>query len=401
VTDFTNLLAVAAAAFAAPLALGLVPGLRVPAVVLELVLGIVVGPDVLGWVEVDDAVRLMALLGLGFILLLAGLELDPDQLRGHRLRLSLLAFALSFAIAVVLALGLRAADLIESPLLVAIIASATSLGVVIPVLVDNGEAETPFGQLVLAACAVADVATIVLLSLFFSGEGSTSFGARLLLLAGFGLFVAAVGVAIARAQRWTGLSAALVRLQDTTAQIRVRGAFLLLVALVFAADRLGIEAILGAFLAGAILRLVDRDEAMTHPELRAKLTAVGYGVFVPFFFVASGLNFDLDSLLHDASAAALVPLFVVVLLAARGLPALVFRRELGPRRTLAAGLLQAVSLGFIVVGTELGMELGLLGRSTGAAFVTAGLVSVIVFPLAATTLLRVTPTVSSATVPAR
>jgi Kef-type K+ transport system membrane component KefB len=369
--------------------------------VLELVLGIVLGPDVLGWVEVDDAVRLMALLGLGFILLLAGLELDPDQLRGHRLRLSLLAFALSFAIAVVLALGLRAADLIESPLLVAIIASATSLGVVIPVLVDNGEAETPFGQLVLAACAVADVATIVLLSLFFSGEGSTSFGARLLLLTGFGLFVAAVGVAIARAQRWTGLSAALVRLQDTTAQIRVRGAFLLLVALVFAADRLGIEAILGAFLAGAILRLVDRDEAMTHPDLRVKLTAVGYGVFVPFFFVASGLDFDLDSLLHDASAAALVPLFVFVLLAARGLPALVFRRQLGPRRTLAAGLLQAVSLGFIVVGTELGMELGLLERSTGAAFVTAGLVSVIVFPLAATTLLRVTRVPRSATVPAR
>jgi hypothetical protein len=229
---------------------------------------------------------------------------------------------------------------VQSPLLIAIIASATSLGVVIPVLEDSGEAGTSFGQLVLAACAVADVATVVLLSLFFSGEGSTTLGARALLLGGFGLFVVAVGVALTRAQRWPGLSMALVRLQDTTAQIRVRGAFLLLVALVFAADRLGIEAILGAFLAGAVLRLVDRDEAMTHPELRRKLrrSATASSCRSSSSRAASPST---SSLLSGGSAAALVPLFVGVLLAARGLPALVFRRELGPRRTLAAGLLQA------------------------------------------------------------
>jgi Kef-type K+ transport system membrane component KefB len=203
-------------------------------------------------------------------------------------------------------------------------------------------------------------------------------------------------------QRWPALSAALARLQDTTAQIRVRGAFVLLVAFVLAAERLGIEAILGAFLAGAVLRVADRDEAMTHPAFRRKLEAVGYGVFVPFFFVASGLTFDLNALLDGGQAAALVPLFVLILLAARGLPALLFLRELGPRRTVAAGLLQAVSLGFIVVGAQLGMELGLIQRSTGAALVTAGLVSVLVFPLVATTLIgrpATTPYAAPATLP--
>jgi Kef-type K+ transport system membrane component KefB len=387
VIDFTNLLIVAAAAFAAPLVLGLVPSLRLPAVVLEIVLGIVLGPSVLGWATVDEPVKLMSLLGLAFLLLLAGLEVELERFRGTLLKLTGLGFVASVAIALVFAVGLDGAGLVSSPLLIAIIGAATSLGVVIPVLKDAGESSTQFGQVVLAGASIADVATIVLLSLFFSGK-SSSFGAKLSLLIAFVALVVAVGVAIAGAQRSTRISAALLRLQDTTAQIRVRGAFALLVGFVVLAENFGLEAILGAFMAGAVLKLVDRDETMTHTHFREKLAEVGFGVFVPFFFIASGLMFDGSALFAKSSTFALVPIFVAMLLTARALPALLYRPLLDGRQVAAAGLLQATSLGFIVVATQIGMQLGLITKGTGAAFVAAGLVSVLVFPLTALSLLR-------------
>ena len=384
---FTNLAIVAAAAFLAPLALGLVPMLRLPAVVLEIVLGIVLGPAALGWVEVDEPVRVMSLLGLAFLLLLAGLEVEFDRLRGRLLRLASVGFLASFGIALAAGLVLDATGVTGAPLLIAIMLSATSLGVVIPILKDSGEAATPFGQLVIAGASIADIATIVLLSLFFSGE-SSGLGAKLVLLGGFAALVAAIGFAVTGVERSMRISSALVRLQDTTAQIRVRGAFVLLAGFVVLADKLGLEAILGAFIAGAVLKLVDRDRAMTHPQFHHKLEAAGFGVFIPFFFVTSGLKFDLHALLASGSTLARVPIFLVALLAARGLPALLYRRLVGARRSVAAGLLQATSLGFFVVAGEIGMELGLISRATGAALIAAGLLSVLLFPLAALVLLR-------------
>jgi Kef-type K+ transport system membrane component KefB len=178
-----------------------------------------------------------------------------------------------------------------------------------------------------------------------------------------------------------------LRLQDTTAQIRVRGAVLLLVAFVALADRFGLETILGAFAAGAILNLVDRD-AMSHPRFRTKLEGAGYGVFIPVFFVASGVRFDLDALTRSASTIAMIPIFLAALLAARGLPALLYRRRIGARRTTVAALLQATSLPFIVAATQIGLELGKIDAATSAALVGAGIISVLLFPLGALTLLR-------------
>jgi Kef-type K+ transport system membrane component KefB len=386
-TSFTNLAIVAAAAFAAPLLLGLVPSLRLPAVVLEIVLGIVLGPAALGWVHVDRPVQVMSLLGLAFLLLLAGLEVEFDRLRGQLLRLASIGFLASFAIALAVGLLLDAAGVTGAPFLIAIMLSATSLGVVIPVLKDSGEAATPFGQLVIAGASIADIATIVLLSLFFS-EQSSGLGSKLVLLGGFAALVAAIAVAVTGVARSMRISAALVRLQDTTAQIRVRGAFVLLAAFVVLADKLGLEAILGAFMAGAVLKLVDHDQAMTHPQFHRKLEAAGFGVFVPFFFVTSGLKFDLDALFASGSTIARVPIFLVALLLARGLPGALYRRLVGVRRSIAAGLLQATSLGFFVVASEIGMELGLISRATGAALIAAGLLSVLLFPLSALVLLR-------------
>ncbi len=374
-------------ALAAPLALGLFPRVRLPAIVLEIVLGIVIGPQVLGWVSIDTPIQVMSLLGLAFLLLLAGLEVEYERFRGHLLRLTAIGYAISFALALLIGLGLHAAGLVKSPLLIGIVLSATSLGIVIPVLKDAGQVGSPFGQLVVAGASIAEIATIVLLSLFFSGEAS-GLGVKLLLLGLFGLFVLAVGVAVVGVEQSMRISATLLRLQDTTAEIRIRGSFLLLAVFVVLAERLGLEAILGAFLAGAILKLVDRDQMLTHPQFRQKLEAVGYGVFVPVFFVATGVGFELNALFANATTLARVPIFLAALLAARGMPALVYKSLTTRRQALAAALLQATSLSFLVVAGQIGVQLDLIRPAAYAALVAAGLLSVLLFPLTALTLLR-------------
>ena len=384
---FGGLAIVAAAALAAPLALGLFPRIRLPAIVLEIVLGIVIGPQVLGWVSIDTPIQVMSLVGLAFLLLLAGLEVEYERFRGRLLRLTALGYAISFGLALLIGLGLYASGLVKSPLLVAIALSATSVGIVIPALKDAGQVGTSLGQLVVAGASIADIATTVLLSLFFSGEAS-GIGVKLVLLGLFGLFVIAVGVGIIGAERSRRISAALLRLQDTTAEIRIRGSFLLLTLFVVLAKRLGLEAILGAFLAGAIVKLVDRDQTMTHPQFRQKLDAVGYGVFVPVFFVATGVGFDLNALFANATNLARVPIFLAALLVARGLPALVYNSLTTHRQTLAAALLQATSLSFLVVAGQIGVQLDLLRPAVYAALVAAGLLSALLFPLTALTLLR-------------
>jgi Kef-type K+ transport system membrane component KefB len=290
---FDNLLIVVAVAFAAPLVLGFFPSVKLPSVVLEIVAGIVIGPSVLGIVEVDESVEVIAVIGLAFLLFLAGLEIAFDRLRGQVLRLTLVGFAVSFAIAVLVSLLLKGTGLIETPLLVAIILCATSLGVLIPVLKDAGEISSTFGQLVVAAGTIADFGAVILLSIFFSGEGGV--GSTLLLIGSLALLAGVVFIAVKTAERSRLIRDDLVRLQDTTAQIRVRGAVVLLVGFAAIADSLGLETILGAFMAGAILSLLDRDQAMTHPDFRRKLEAVGFGIFIPVFFVSSGVNYDLDA----------------------------------------------------------------------------------------------------------
>jgi Kef-type K+ transport system membrane component KefB len=387
--SFTSVAVVAAVALVAPLALGL-SGLRLPSIVVEILLGIAVGPQALGWATRDEPVEVLSLVGLAFLLLLAGLEVDYDRFRGRLLRLTALGYVVSVAIALVIGLALKAGDLVRSPLLVAIMLSATGLGIILPILKDAGETATPFGQVVIAGASIAEVVPIVLLSLFFSGEGGVGAGA--VLLATFAVFVLAVGAAIFAAEHSMRLSLTFMRLQDTTAEIRVRGAFLLLIVFVVLASRFGLEAILGAFLAGATLKLLDRDDAMSHTFFRRKLEAVGFGVFVPFFFVATGLRLDVESLFASGSALARVPIFLGALLVIRGLPALLYWPLVERREQLfAGGLLQATSLSFLIVAGQLGVDLELISAVNYTALVAAGLLSVIVFPLVALGLLRRQP----------
>src|SRR4051812_4172092 len=384
--SFTGLLLVPAVAFGAPFVLGLFPRVRLPSVVAEIGAGILLGPSVLGWVHVDQTIQVVATLGLAFLLFLAGLEIDFARLRGPVLKLTALGYAMSFGIALAVAGGLKAAGLADAPLLIAITLSATSLGVLIPVLKDAGQSGSTLGQVVIAAGSIADFGAIILLSVFFTGEGGT--GSTLLLIGSLLALAAVVLVGVRGAERSRRIRSDLLRLQDTTAQIRVRGAMVLLIAFAAIAEQLGLEAILGTFAAGAILTLLDRDQVMTHPQFRRKLEAIGFGLFIPAFFVTTGIRYDLDALLASASTVLMVPIFLAALLMVRGLPAILYRRLLGARDAAIAGLLQATSLPFIVAATAIGLDLGVIDAATSAALIAAGLLSVVIFPATGLALLR-------------
>src|SRR5919109_807221 len=285
--SFVNLLAVVAIAFAAPFLLGFVPRLRLPAVVVEILAGIAVGPALLGWVRVDVPIQILSVLGLAFLLFLAGMEIDLQRLRGRTARL-------------------------------------------------------------------AGFGAVILLSLFFSGQASSPLS-KLILLAGFAIVIVLLVVGVTRVARMVRISALLLRLQDTTAEIRVRAAIVLLIAFVALAERLGLETILAAFLAGATVRLIDQDQFRTHPNFPVKLEAIGYGFLIPVFFVSSGLQFDLRALFSSPSTLLRLPLFLAALLVVRGLPALLYRAVIQSDQLLAAALLQATSLPFIVAATAIGL----------------------------------------------
>ncbi len=385
--SLTGLVLVAAVAFLAPFLLGLAPKVRLPAVVLEILAGIAIGPSGLGWVEPDVAIEVLALLGLAMLLFLAGMEVEPERFRGRILGQSLGGFAVSIGAGTAIGFGLKAVGLVGNPLLFAIALSATSLGLIIPVLKDAGQTGTPLGQLTITASSIADFAAVILLSLLFSREGSGP-GATLLLLGAFAVLAAAIGFGIAEAGRSSRVSQALLRLQDTTAEIRVRGAILLLVGFAALAEHLGLEVILAAFIAGAVLKLVDKDVMLTHPHFRLKLEAIGYGFLIPVFFISSGLRFDAGALFDSASSLLRVPVFLAALLIVRGLPALSYIKTIGRKGTVVAALLQATSLPFIVAATQIGVELGAISEQNSAALIGAGLLSVIVFPTTALGLLK-------------
>jgi Kef-type K+ transport system membrane component KefB len=384
--SFDNLFVISLVGALAPLVLGYLPRVRVPSVVLEIVAGVILGPSVLGWVEADLPVEILALIGLAFLLFLSGLEIDATRLRGRLLRVALLGYVVSLAIGVPIGAGLDAAGWVSAPVLVIIALSATSLGLVVPVLKDAGKADGEVGQTTIVAATVADFAAIVLLSLLFSSSDGSA-GSRIVLLVVFTLLVIGTGLGLGRVGMSMHLGSVLQRLQDTTAEIRVRLAVVLLVAFTALAERVGLESILGAFLAGVLISVVDRDSA-GHPHFRTKLEAVGFGFLVPVFFVTSGVRLDLEGLVESPSALLRVPVFLAALLLMRGLPALMYVRTMGRRPALAAALLQATSLPFIVAASQIGVEIGRLSEVTAAAMVTAGLLSVLVFPTIALGLLQ-------------
>jgi Kef-type K+ transport system membrane component KefB len=384
--SFNSVLIIAGVAVLVPVVLGMMPRLPVPGAVLEVVAGILIGPSVLGWVRVDAPVQVLSDLGLGMLLFLAGLEIDVDALRGPLFRLAGSAFAVSAGLALLCGYAFQLAGQATHALLLAIILMSTSAGVLLPLLKDAREDASEFGQLVMTAAALAEIVPIMLLSLFFSAAAKTVQD-QLVSLAIFLALLVLLGLLLARVRRLAGLDRLMNRLADRSAQLRVRAALTLALACGVLAYRFGFASILGAFAAGLLVRLIEISGRTPHPQFQIKLEGIGFGFLIPIFFITTGVEFKLKELLTNPVALAEVPLFLAALLLVRGLPALLYRHRTGTRRAAAAGLLQATTLTFVIVATQIGLATGKISPTSAASLLAAGLLSAALFPAGALRLL--------------
>jgi Kef-type K+ transport system membrane component KefB len=378
--DFTGLLVVAVVAFVAPLLAGLVPRRLVPPVVLEVLLGLAVGPQGLGWVKPQGAVELLYLMGLGFLLFLAGQDIDPKHFADPMIRVTSLAYVISLAVAFPVALALTSLASGSADLrLIALSLTSSSLGILVPVVRDAGEINTDFGQLSVLAGTVGEFSSLLLLTVLFSADAKST-PEQILYVAIMGVAALLTGVGLYALWRSGTMASVLKALDDTTSQLRVRGAFVVLLIFAGLAHGFGVDSLLGAFVAGVVLRVADRDNRPNIEVFQAKLDAIGFGFLIPVFFVVTGVQFDVDALFRHSSALELVPVLVIAILVVRGTPALLYRRRLGTRPAIALGLLQATTLTFPVVVAEVGLSLNLLSQATAAALIGASLLSVLIFP---------------------
>jgi Kef-type K+ transport system membrane component KefB len=385
--SFTNVMAVGAIAVVAPLVAAAIPKVKVPGIVIEFALGVIVGPDVLGWVTIDEPLDVLSLLALGFLLFIAGTEVEVKSLRGTLLTKAIAGYALGLSIAFVLAFTLGAADVILTPSLVAVILSATGLGVVIPILRGANLTTTRAGQTILIVATVAEFTAVLLLALFF-GEGDSGVLTNLLIV----FLYAVVAIVLWLFLRWIEQRPRFMRqieqMEGGTVQIRIRFALLILFVFLVLSQRFGLESILGAFAAGIVLgdlRRADRHDPAS--SFWPKVEALGFGFLIPVYFVVGGIRFDLSSLIDSPAAMLRVPLFLVLFLVVRGVPALLFRRDLGTRTTAALALLSATSLSFVITATDIGVRIGKLRDINATALVGAAVLAMVIFPLVAQSLL--------------
>jgi Kef-type K+ transport system membrane component KefB len=383
--DYGGLLVVAVAAFVAPLLARQIPRRLVPPVVLEVVVGILIGPQVLDLVKPRGAAEVLYLLGLGFLLFLAGLDVRPERFRGPTFRLAGSAFLVSAVLAVPVAFGLRAIASGADVRLLALCLVASTLGVLVPVLRDAGEITTDFGQLMVVAGSVGEFGSLLLLTILFSAQPESTTVQVLYVLA-MGAAAVVIAVLLRKLWRTRWMARTFADSDEDTSQLRVRGAFVTLMVFTALAHQFGVDALLGAFIGGMVVGISDGDERPNQERYWAKLRAIGYGFLVPVFFVMTGVQFDVRALFAHPRSLALMPLLVLAIAVVRGGPALLYRRQLGTRPALAAGLLQATTLTFPVVVAELGMALGLLSSASAAALIGASLLSVLLFPALALTL---------------
>ena len=377
------LLAAAVAPIVAAAAGRAVSGIVVPVVVVELVLGAVIGPDVLDLAKSDDILEFLGQLGLGFLFFFAGYEIEFDRIRGTPLRLAAFGWAITLALAYLLAGALAAAGVVLSGLLVGSAMTTTALGTLIPVLRDSGQLETNFGRYVVGAGAVGEFGPVLIVTLLLSTQSDTA--TQILLLVAFtaaAVLAAAVSAgAVGRSWRFIESN------METSGQVPVRLTVLLLFGLVVMAAELGLDVILGAFAAGAILRLLLRGREVERFE--SKLDAVGFGLLIPFFFVTSGMALDLSALADSVRALIELPVFLILFLLVRGVPALLlYRHVLDRDGRWSLALFSGTQLPLVVAITAIGVDTGHMRVSTAAALVGAGVLSVLIYPSLALALAR-------------
>jgi Kef-type K+ transport system membrane component KefB len=366
---------ITAAALAATLAaLASSRGIVVPVVVIELLAGVILGPYVLG-LHVDDVISFFADLGLALLFFFAGYEIDLARISGEPLVLGTVGWLLSLAIAYTVAGLLSLENIVLSDLYTGSALATTAIGTLIPILSDSGELRTRFGTYLLGAGAVGEFGPLLLLTLLLSAQGTVH--NALILIA----FVAmAVGVAVFAVRFSSRTMPLFERTLETSSQLAVRWILVLIFALVVLAYHLGLDLLLGGFAAGIITRRVLGDQEVR--VFDSKLTAIAFGVFVPFFFIVSGMKLDLHALVSDPAGLAKMVLFFFLFLVVRGTPAiLLYRRVLDRRERIALAFMSSTQLPLVLAITTLAIAGGHMRPSTAAALVGAAVLSTLVYPV--------------------
>ena len=346
-----------------------------PVVVVELLLGIVVGPEVLDLAGTDEFIEFFSNLGLGMLFFFAGYEIDFERIKGVPLKLGALGWLLSIGLAYGIGGILAAAGIIVSFLYTGSAMATTAIGTLIPILRDNGELKTKFGTYLLAAGGVGEFGPILLVTLFLSTTNPLHEAAILIAFIVLAIAVALISVRLA----WHGWPA-LERTFEASSQLAVRITVVLVFGLVLLAGKLGLDVLIGGFLAGMIVRLALKGHELQVFE--SKLTAIGFGFFVPFFFVTSGIEFDLGAL-GSVEALLKLVLFFVLFLVVRGAPAmLLYRKFLSARDRAALAFYSATELPLVVAITTIAIDAGKMRASTAAGLVGAAMLSTLVFPFA-------------------
>jgi Kef-type K+ transport system membrane component KefB len=373
-----TLLVAAVVAALAPMLVALLPGPRIPQVVVLLVGGVLIGPEVLGWAN-RPAIDLLANVGLGFLFLLAGYELDLKLFRERPGRLAIVAWLVTVALAAATVGILEAAGLVRAFVPVALGLTTTALGTLLPILRDNDMLGGRFGRYLLAAGAVGELFPVFAIALFLGASNKFVALASLVAVGALALVLSFAP----RLVRGNRLGRILQEGEGSTAQTTIRWTVVLLLLLLLIAEEFGLDVVLGAFLAGIVLRRWAPGDVHS---LESKLDALGYGFFIPLFFVASGMSLDIRSI---AEAPLRLLVFFVLLLAVRGVPALVLYRDaLPPVRRVQLMFLTATALPLLVALAEIGLRNGTMLRENAAALVGAGALSVLVFPMAAVAIER-------------
>lgn len=368
-----SLFVVVLVAALAPLVVGLLPRGRVPQVVVLIVGGIIIGPQVLDLAD-PASIALLSNVGLGFLFLLAGYELELTLFRQRAGKLAIAGWVISAVLAVLVVGLLAAVGLVRAFVPVALALTTTALGTLLPILRDNNMLRGPFGSYVLAGGAVGEFFPIVAIAVFLGSNGKFLGLISLLAVA----LVALVLSLIPRLGRGGRVQQILREGQDATAQTTLRWTVAMLLLLLLIAGKFGLDVVLGAFLAGVVLRRWAPGDVQS---LEQKLDAVGYGFFIPIFFVTSGMGLDLRSIIHSPGR---LIMFFVLLLLVRGLPTLLLYRSTLPRpKRLELVFVLATALPLLVALSEIGLESGTMLPENAAALVGAGVLSVLVFPTVA------------------
>jgi Kef-type K+ transport system membrane component KefB len=344
-----------------------------PVVVVELLLGILIGPEILDLAHSDDFVEFFANLGLGMLFFFAGYEIDFDRIKGKPMELGALGWLLSVGLAYGIGGLLAAAGVVVSFLYTGSAMATNAIGTLIPILRDNGELKTRFGTHLLAAGGAGEFGPILLVTLVLSTTNPFREAAILLAFVALALALALVSVRYA----WRGWPT-LERTFEASSQLAVRVTVVLVFGLVLLAGKLGLDILLGGFVAGMIVRLALKGQEVKVFE--SKLTAVGFGFFVPFFFVTSGIEFDLAAL-GSAEALGKLALFLGLFLVVRGVPALLlYRHVLNARDRMALAFYCATELPLVVAITTIAIDAGEMKASTAAGLVGAAMLSTLIFP---------------------